>query len=105
MLKKQGLAKYPYLTSTSRTGGAGYIFGVSRRQCLIRTRILRSGKDRKLGSPLDMCVYWLNGVAGSGKTAIAQNFPSVCLQRDSLASFSVRGSFLNKEVFTLSFLP
>ena len=81
------------LESMLHTSDAGYSSG-NRQGCLRVTRVDVSEhwvKDDK-----DHCVFWLNGLAGTGKSAIVQTFAEV-----SFADGNLGASSLSDAVHTL----
>ena len=71
-----------------RTPDAGYLFG-NRQGCLRGTRRgVLSEIDRWLTGEQEQRVFWLNGLAGTGKTTIAQTFAETSFAEGQLgASF------------------
>ena len=68
--------------------GAGY-HSVTRKGCLRGTRVdLCLQLEQWLKDEQDHQVFWLNGLAGTGKSTIAQTFAETCFVDKSLgASF------------------
>ena len=65
---------FELLNRMDRTTGAGYVSG-NRQGCLRGTRKDVLGQiERWLADDTDQRVFWLNGLAGTGKSTIAQTF-------------------------------
>ena len=92
------------LKSMAHTDGAGYRSG-ERQGCLKGTREevflkLKGWLENKQDKP----VFWLNGLAGTGKSAIAQTFAEICFADGKLgASFFCSRDFDNKSTLQAIF--
>ena len=77
---------------------AGYQAG-HHDTCLRRTReSVLDGIMRWVGDPQERHVFWLNGLAGTGKSTIAQTFSKMVAQHGSLgASFFCSRDYLNRK--------
>lgn len=77
--------------------GAGYLSG-NRQNCLRGTRVqVLQDIESWASDPNNRRVYWLNGVAGSGKSAIAQTFSEVQFAEGRLgASFFCSRDFSDR---------
>lgn len=92
------------LSQMPRAQDAGYLAG-NRKKCLRGTRadVLQGihswAEDRD-----NLRVYWLNGVAGTGKSTIAQSFAEDCFADGLLgASFFCSRDFTNRSNINLIF--
>jgi len=88
MTRKQGDADRRLLESLRPTNGAGYRSG-NRHGCLKGTRAdVLLQLERWLKDEHDHRVFWLNGLAGTGKSTITQTFAETCFADGKLgASF------------------
>jgi len=79
------------------TNGAGYRSG-NRQGCLRGTRAdVLLQLERWLKDERDHRVFWLNGLAGTGKSTIAQTFAETCFADGRLAaSFFCSRDFVNR---------
>ena len=84
------------LESLPHTSDAGYSSG-NRQGCLRGTRVdLLLQLEHWVKDDQDHRVFWLNGLAGTGKSAIVQTFAKV-----SFADGNLGASFLSDAVHTL----
>ena len=76
------------LNNMPHTNAAGYCSG-NRQGCLRGTRVdVLLQLEHWLKYEQDHCVFWLNGLAGTGKSTITQTFAEICFADGSLgASF------------------
>ena len=74
------------LKSMAHANGAGYCSG-NRQRCLRGTRVdVFIELEQWLKDKEDQRVFWLNGLAGTGKSTIAQTFAEICFADGSLGA-------------------
>ena len=88
VISEQDEAEFTRLNRLYHVADAGYLCG-DRQGCMKGTRrdvlvqLERWSRDEE-----DKCVFWLNGLAGTGKSTIAQTFAEMCFADGTLgASF------------------
>jgi len=92
------------LKSMSHTDGAGYRSG-NRQGCLKGTRgDVFLQLERWLKDERDQRIFWLNGLAGTGKSSIAQTFAEICFADGTLgASFFCSRDFDDRSTLQIIF--
>ena len=92
------------LKSMAHANGAGYRSG-NRQGCLKGTRadlFLQLGEWLK--DEQAQCVFWLNGLAGTGKSTVAQTFAEICFVDGNLgASFFCSQDFEDRSTLQTIF--
>ena len=97
MTRKQERVDLALLDRMYHVADAGYLCG-DRKGCMTGTRReILSDLENWLNDDQDKRVFWLNGLAGTGKSAIAQTFAETSFVSGKLgASFFCSRDFENR---------